>query len=68
MPGMGMPSVDPEEIARKLGELKNVETWLTMNVGLVQMTIRINGVGVIYCQHSAAEKPGSDPKRPHLDC
>jgi hypothetical protein len=40
MPGMGMPSVDPEEIARKIGELKNVETWLTMNVGLVQMTIK----------------------------
>lgn len=40
MPGMAMPTVDVKEIDRKIGELKAVETWLTMNVGLVQMTIK----------------------------
>lgn len=39
MPGMGMPTVNVEEIQRKISELKTVETWLTMNVGFVQMTI-----------------------------
>lgn len=40
MPGMGMPTVDIGEIEKKIGELKTVETWLTMNVGFVQMTIQ----------------------------
>ena len=40
MPGVGMPTVNVEEIQQKIGELKTVETWLTMNVGFVQMTIK----------------------------
>jgi hypothetical protein len=40
MPGMGMPTVDIGEIQNKIAELKAVETWLTMNVGFVQMTIK----------------------------
>ena len=40
MPGMAMPTVNVEEIERKIAELKAVETWLTMNVGFVQMTIK----------------------------
>ena len=40
MPGVGMPTVDVNEIEKKLAELKTVETWLTMNVGFVQMTIQ----------------------------
>lgn len=40
MPGMLTPTADPEEIEKKIRELKTVETWLTMNVGLVQMSIK----------------------------
>lgn len=40
MPGMTMPTVDPAEVAKKIADLKAVETWLTMNVGFVQMTIK----------------------------
>jgi len=40
MPGMAMPTVDPAEVEKKIAELKAVETWLTMNVGLVQMTVK----------------------------
>ena len=40
MPGMITPTVNVEEIEKKIGELKAVETWLTMNVGLLQMTIK----------------------------
>jgi hypothetical protein len=40
MPGMGMPTVDVKEVERKIGELKTVETWLTMNIGFIQMTIK----------------------------
>jgi hypothetical protein len=40
MPGVGMPTVDVKEIEKKIAELKTVETWLTLNVGFVQMTIQ----------------------------
>lgn len=40
MPGMGMPTVDTGEIDKKIGELRAVETWLTLQVGLVQMTVK----------------------------
>ena len=40
MPGVGMPTLDVNEITRKIAELKAVETWLTMNVGFVQMTVQ----------------------------
>jgi len=40
LPGMITPTVDVGEIDKKIGELKTVETWLTMNTGFVQMTIK----------------------------
>ena len=40
VPGMLTPTADIGEIEKKIGELKTVETWLTMNVGFVQMTIK----------------------------
>lgn len=40
MPGMLTPTVSVEEIDKKIAELKTVETWLTMNVGFVQMTVK----------------------------
>jgi hypothetical protein len=39
IPGMVTPTVDIDEIEKKISELKTIETWLTMNVGFVQMTI-----------------------------
>ena len=40
MAGMGMPTINVEEVERKIAELKAVETWLTMQVGLLQMTVK----------------------------
>lgn len=40
MPGMAMPTVNVAEIERKVAELKAVETWLTVQVGFVQMTVK----------------------------
>ena len=40
LPGMITPTVNIEEIDKKIGELKAVETWLTMSTGFVQMTIK----------------------------
>ncbi|HLF38065.1 MAG TPA: PhaM family polyhydroxyalkanoate granule multifunctional regulatory protein [Burkholderiales bacterium] len=40
MPGMAMPTVNVAEIEKKVAELKAVETWLTVQVGFVQMTVK----------------------------
>lgn len=40
IPGMLAPTVDVGEIEKKISELKTVETWLTMNIGFMQMTIK----------------------------
>ncbi|MBI4191289.1 MAG: hypothetical protein HY525_12225 [Betaproteobacteria bacterium] len=40
LPGMITPTVNIEEIEKKIGELKSVENWLTINTGFVQMTIK----------------------------
>jgi hypothetical protein len=40
IPGMLTPTVDVEELDKKILELKAVENWLKMNLGFLQMTIR----------------------------
>lgn len=34
------PTVDPDEVARRVSELKAVEQWLTMNLGMLRGTIQ----------------------------
>ena len=48
MPSMAFPpnamnpfmTFDPEDVAKKISEFKTVETWLNMQVGVLQMTIK----------------------------
>lgn len=40
MPGMIAPTMNVEDLEKKIAELKAVETWLTMNTGMLQMTIK----------------------------
>ena len=60
MPGMAIPTVNVEEVAGKIAELKAVETWLTMQVGLLQMTVK-----TLEMQKAALESlaAGAKPKK-----
>jgi len=40
VPGMVAPTANIDEIEKKIGELRTVENWLTMNTGFVQLTIK----------------------------
>ena len=40
LPGMFQPTLDAEEIGRKIAELQAVENWLKMNLTFLQMTIK----------------------------
>ena len=58
VPGMMTPTADPAEIEKKIAELKTVETWLTMNVGFVQMTIK-----TLEMQKAALDALGAGKKK-----
>jgi hypothetical protein len=40
LPGMVTPTLDVNEIDKRIGELRSVETWLTMNLNMLKMTIQ----------------------------
>lgn len=40
MPGVPLPTASVADLEKKIAELKTVENWLSMNVGLVQMTVK----------------------------
>jgi len=66
LPGMVTPTVDVGEIEKKITELKAVETWLTMNVGFVQMTIKTLEMqkAALESLQAAARKPEDESKKP----
>jgi len=40
LPGMVTPTLDVSEIDKRIAELKSVESWLSMNLNLLKMTIQ----------------------------
>lgn len=61
MPGMAMPTISVGEIEKKIAELKAVETWLTMQVGLVQMTVKTLEMQKAALESLAAAAPKGRP-------
>ena len=40
VPGMAMPTLDPQEIDKRVRELKSVEMWLSMNLNMLRTAIQ----------------------------
>jgi len=40
VPGMAMPTLDPQEIEKRIQELKSVELWLSMNLNMLRTAIQ----------------------------
>jgi hypothetical protein len=40
LPGMAMPTLDPDEIEKRIAELRSVEGWLTMNLNMIKFSIQ----------------------------
>ena len=65
MPGMMAPTMNVADIEKKIAELKAVETWLTLNTGFVQMTIKtleMQKAGLESLQ-AAGKAAAGDPKK-----
>jgi hypothetical protein len=40
VPGMAVPTMDPQEVAKRVADLKSVEAWLAMNLNMVRFAIQ----------------------------
>ena len=40
LPGMAMPTLDPQEVDKRITDLKSVEAWLNMNLNMVRFSIQ----------------------------
>ena len=40
LPGMAMPTFDPQEVEKRITDLRSVEAWLNMNLNMVKFSIQ----------------------------
>ena len=40
LPGMAMPTLNPDEVEKRIVELRSVEAWLNMNLNMVKFSIQ----------------------------
>ena len=40
LPGMAVPTFDPQEVEKRIAELRSVEAWLQMNLNMVKLSIQ----------------------------
>lgn len=69
VPGMAMPTLDPQEIDKRIGELKSVEVWLSMNLNMLRMSIQgleMQKAGLTAMQQAMtmSAPPGGADKKP----
>jgi hypothetical protein len=64
LPGMAVPTFDPQEVEKRIAELRSVEAWLNMNLNMLKLSI--NGLemqrAALQAMKSATEPPKNQPK------
>jgi hypothetical protein len=64
LPGMAVPTFDPQEVEKRIAELKSVEAWLSMNLNMLKLSI--NGLemqrAALQAMKSASEPPKKSSK------
>jgi len=61
LPGMAMPTLDPNEIEKRIAELRSVEAWLSMNLNMVKFSVQ--GLEVQKAALLAMRGGGGEPKK-----
>lgn len=59
IPGMAVPTFDPQEVEKRIAELKSVEAWLNMNLNMLRYSIQALEVqrAALQAMKSATEPP-----------
>jgi hypothetical protein len=65
LPGMVTPTLDVDEISKRITDLKAVEGWLKMNLSMLQMTIQgLEVQGAALSAVRAMSQPGENGEMP----
>ena len=70
LPGMITPTVDTEELGRRITDLKAVEGWLKTNLSMLQLTIQglemqQTTLAALQDMVQSATQPRGDPSAPN---
>lgn len=58
-PGMLLPTLDVQEIEKRIADLRSVENWLTLNLNILRMTIQGMEMQKATLAAMAAMQPGA---------
>jgi hypothetical protein len=63
IPGMAMPTLDPQEIDKRIADLRSIEGWLTMNLNMVKFSIQGLELqrATLLAMRAATEPPKKQP-------
>ena len=62
LPGLTMPTLDPQEVEKRIAELKAVENWLALNLGMLRMAVQgLEMQRAALQAMKAATEPGKSP-------
>jgi hypothetical protein len=65
VPGMAMPTLDPQDIERRLADLRSIETWLSMNLNMVRLSIQgleVQKAALLAMRAAAGAEEGRTPE------
>ena len=62
IPGLAVPTFDPQEVEKRIAELRSVEAWLNMNLNMLKFTIQGLELqrAALQAMKSASEPPKQD--------
>jgi hypothetical protein len=62
IPGMAVPTFDPQEVEKRIAELRSVEAWLQMNLNMLQLSIQALEMqrSALQAMKDAAQPPKKD--------
>jgi hypothetical protein len=61
LPGMAMPTFDPQEVEKRIADLRSIEAWLNMNLNMVKFSIQ--GLELQRAALRAMRGAGEPPKK-----
>ena len=60
LPGLAVPTFDPQEVEKRIAELRSVEAWLNMNLNMLKFAIQGLELQRVALQ---AMKTATEPKK-----
>ena len=61
LPGVAMPTFDPQEVEKRIADLRSVEAWLNMNLNMIKFSIQ--GLELQRAALQAMRTAGEPPKK-----